>query len=232
MKRGVMLDVVRVEFAPEDAQPFAPLAFEQGPRVRRDGEQFVPRRLDALDAGRLGGGEVGAHALRGREVVDVVAQVREVPRGGGELARRAVECFARAHESFFERGLFGERGLDRFRRRVEATAHEAPQVPHARVERGVGQRLDLLFEFQPAPLAEPRRESFADALAPAPVGDGAERGLLRQVTRPLGQLFGVAPLVFRQSRVSSRRRVRPSAFPARTGPQRPRRPPSHPRSPP
>src|SRR5438105_14791311 len=105
-----MLAVARAELAPQPPEPLAPRGVEEAVRVFGDGEQLAPRRLDLLDAGRLGGGDVGAHALARRVALDELGQVFERASAEREGLRRAAERFGDARQPFFERELSAEHG--------------------------------------------------------------------------------------------------------------------------
>src|SRR5438105_11230803 len=144
-----MLAVARAELAPQPPEPLAPRGVEEAVLVFGDVEQLAPRGLDLLDAGRLGGGDVGAHALARGEAFDELGQVFEHARAHREGLRRALERFGDLREALFERELSGERRFERRGGATEALAHLALRAPHALRQTAVRQRLELLP--QPAP---------------------------------------------------------------------------------
>jgi hypothetical protein len=180
-----MLAVARAELAPEPPEPLAPRGVEKVVPVFGDVEQLAARGLDLAYAGRLGGGDVCAHALAHVKTLGELGQVFQRARAEREGLRRAAERLGDARQPFFERELPAEHRFERGGGATEALSHLGLRAPHALRQTAVWQRVELLSQPAPAPLVEPHGQSIAHLFARARRAGRAERRLARQQTRPL-----------------------------------------------
>src|SRR5215212_10807116 len=117
MQRGVMLAVARAPLAPQTLEALAPLRVEEVVRVVRQPQKLAARRLQLVNARRLGRRQVGADAVARRDRLDEPAEVFERARAQRERLGRVAEGFGDPRERLFEREL--TRGL-RLKRRGRA----------------------------------------------------------------------------------------------------------------